>query len=248
MIIAIIDDNRMNIQLLESMLRTLSLPELEIYHAQDVSGGIQLLNTKQPDLVLLDIELGDGYGFDILDGSEYKGYGLIIVSAYPQFALQSYEYHPVHYLLKPVKEADLVSGIERFLHLRGENTSLSQATSFDFPRRRKKKRISLPENGRLYFVDLAEIVYFESSNVYTIVHLAEGKSVVVSKTLGSYEQMLPASSFHRIHDRYIINLEFISSYTRGRGGSVELSNGQVLDVSTRRKQTFLTKLQGQHLG
>ena len=116
------------------------------------------------------------------------------------------------------------------------------------PQATSKKRISLPENGRLRFVELEEIIYLESSNVYTIVHLTSSTPIVVSKPLSSYEKMLPEAAFHRIHDRYIINLAYICSYTRGRGGVVELSSGQELNVSTRRKQAFLVKLQGQHLG
>lgn len=244
--IAIIDDALMNIHLLDSMLRDVLTDPVEIHHAQTVEEGIALLETQRPDLVFLDIELGAGYGFDIVDASAYKDFELIIVSAYPQFALKSYHYNPIHYLLKPLKEENLREGLDRYDERKGtaSQTSKPQPNSI---KKSLKKRISLPENGRLRFVEIADIVYLESRNVYTIFHLKEGMPMTVSKGLAKYERLLPTSHFHRIHDRYIVNLHYINCYEQGRGGMVELTSGEELSVSTRRKQGFLEKLDKQNL-
>ena len=246
--VAIIDDKQMNIHLLQSMLSDLAEAPQEITSATTIESGIQLLETQQPELLFLDIEMGNGYGFEILEKSSFQGYELIFVSAHPQFALKSYEYNPIHYLLKPITQEDLEEGILRYRQRKQEAGSVTREKPMPARKVSAKKRISLPENGRLRFVDLIDIIFLESSNVYTIFHLQGRPPMVVSKPLSSYESLLPEETFYRIHDRYIVNLKQISSYTKGRGGEVELSNGKELTVATRRKQEFLRRMQQLSLG
>ncbi|MEM7372734.1 MAG: LytTR family DNA-binding domain-containing protein [Bacteroidota bacterium] len=246
--IAIIDDKLMNLQLLQKMLEDLPHSITHIFTATTIDQGVELLETHEPELLFLDIEMGSGYGFEILERSAYQKFELIFVSAHPQFALKSYDYNPIHYLLKPITEEDLEEGMQRYFHRHDAPSKVRKSPSFSSKQNSTKKRISLPENGRIRFVDIEDIVYLESSNVYTIFHLEGRSPIVVSKALASYETLLPEAIFYRIHDRYMVNLKHIQSYTRGRGGEVELSNGTELTVATRRKQEFLQKMQALSLG
>jgi len=238
--ISIIDDKEINIKLLMQMLDKMGIPEEDISHAMTVDSGVKLLDEKKPNLLFLDIDLGHGYGFDVLNQSSYKDFELVFVTAHPNFALKSFNFNPLHYLVKPYTEEELREAILRFEMRKSEpeNSPIRKATP-----RKSQNRIAFPENGRIHFIEVHEIMYLEASNVYTLCHLESKAPIVVSKSLGSYQEVLPEPDFCRIHERYIVNLNYVSTYTKGRGGEVELKNGTILAVASRRKELFLKQIQ-----
>ncbi|MEL6695209.1 MAG: LytTR family DNA-binding domain-containing protein [Bacteroidota bacterium] len=241
--VGIVDDKAINIKLLQDMLGRL-FPQLEIVGtAASVKTGLQLIQDKKPDLVFLDIDMGDGYGFDIVQRSEYKGFQVIFVTAFPSYALSAWNYRALHYLVKPVAEEDLIEAVQRYLtRVNGEG---SDKQFFNMPSYGKSssKRICLPDQERLLFVEVQDIIYCEVSGSYTVFRMPNQNKHVVSKSLNTYEKLLEEDGFFRIHDKYLVNLAHIAAYIRGRGGEVVLNTGEQLPVSVRKRDAFLKRMQ-----
>lgn len=239
--ISIIDDKEINIKLLVQMLADIGIAEEDVSHAMTVETGVELLEAKKPDLLFLDIDLGHGYGFDVLNQTNYSGFELVFVTAHPNFALKSFNFNPLHYLVKPYTEEELREALQRFEMRKAEPDSASIRKVIT--PKKSQNRIAFPENGRIHFIEVHDIMYLEASNVYTLCHLKDKAPIVVSKSLGSYQEVLPDPDFCRIHERYIVNLNYVNTYTKGRGGEVELKNGVILGVASRRKDLFLKQIQ-----
>jgi two-component system, LytTR family, response regulator len=111
-----------------------------------------------------------------------------------------------------------------------------------------EKRIMLSTYKEMRIININEILYCESSNNYTTFYLIDGSELVVSKSLNNYNHMLDDYDFYRIHSSILVNLKYIKSYVKGRGGYVIMENGTELDVSIRKKHQFLQILEKNMLG
>ncbi|MEM6807364.1 MAG: LytTR family DNA-binding domain-containing protein [Bacteroidota bacterium] len=243
--ITIVDDKKLNITILSEMLMRMGISQEEISHASTIDKAKEVIEETQPELLFLDIELGVGYGFDVLEASSYQDFEVVFITAHPNYALKSYAYNPIHFLLKPFSESDLHEVMRRF-ELRRQKSTTENLPKVSKPTE-ENQVIALPEKGKLHFVELGDILYFEASNVYSICHLKSRNSIVVSKTLRTYDEILPKDCFCRIHDRYLINLKQVALYTKGRGGDVILKDGTTLSVSQRRKDHFLKQIEAMAL-
>jgi len=110
------------------------------------------------------------------------------------------------------------------------------------PASSKQHKLAIPSSDGLVFVKITDIVYCEASSNYTTFFIADGKKYIVSRTLKEYEDMLADNDFFRIHNSYLINLNAIKKYIRGDGGQVVMVNDATLDVSKRKKESFLKKI------
>jgi two-component system LytT family response regulator len=99
--------------------------------------------------------------------------------------------------------------------------------------------LALPTNTGLIFVKVSDILYCEASSNYTNIYFSDGKKHMVTRTLKEYEDLLTDCDFFRIHNSYLVNMSSVKQYIRGEGGQIVLSNNQVLDVSKRKKESFL---------
>lgn len=237
--IAIIDDRAMNIKLLEHMLLELDASIHILGTANSVSSGIKLIQESQPDLVFLDIDMGDGYGFDVLKETTNISFALVFVTAFPNYALKSFSFDPLHYLVKPVQEEELREALNRYYQRAGKFSHKPQVLAVPSKDLDIPLRICIPEKDRLRFIPTKEILYLESSRAYVIFHMTSNQKVVSTRPLNSFEEMLTPFHFCRIHDKYLLNLRFVETYIRGRGGIAQLHNGEELPIAVRRKDTFL---------
>lgn len=104
------------------------------------------------------------------------------------------------------------------------------------------QKIAVPTISGIEFIKVSSIVRCESDVNYTTIVLNEKKKIVVAKTLKQFEELLSEFNFFRIHNSHLINLSYIKSYNKGKGGSVILEDGTELEVSTRRKEEFLNRI------
>ncbi len=237
----LIDDEKSSLVILQKLLEK-NFPEIEIIStAQSVQQAIEEINKYKPDLIFLDISMPDGDGFEVLEKTDYHDFGVIFVTAYDQYAIKAFEYAALHYILKPVDPEMLKDAIERYKETSNEELT-EKISALSSNLKDKPTKLILPTSSGLHIIDLNEIVRCESSNNYTTFFLTNGKKIVVSKSIQTYENLLKDSHFCRIHNKHIVNLKFIKKYVRGRGGYVVLSNGEQIEVSEGRKKKFLEKL------
>lgn len=225
---------------------------LQQYHAQEVlvvatalsvKEGIKVIREHQPDLLFLDVQIHDRTGFDLLRECGAINFKVIFTTAYDKFAIQAIKFSAIGYLLKPIDEDDLREALGKLKDISAEQTSLmAEIIENNLKQPEKKKRITIPTGNELLFVNIEDIIRCHSDVNYTTIFKTDKQKIVVAKTLKEFEEMLSEQDFFRIHNSELINLHYIKSYNKGKGGSVLLADGTELEVSTRRKEDFLKRM------
>jgi two-component system LytT family response regulator len=241
----IIDDEEKNIKLLQNMLQMHCRQVNVVATSADAKNGLLLIDELLPQLVFLDVEMPHMTGFDVLKKLEPVSFEVIFVTAYSHYAVEAFEHHATGYITKPVNAEKLMAAVNTAIK-RIEERSINR-NLFSLLEHNSKQatpdKIPLSTTNGLVFVKIADIMYCESSGNYTHFYLCNDKKIVVSRQLGEYEKLLPENNFTRIHDKYIINLNYIKEYIKGSGGEVVLENGKEIPVATRRKEDFMARFE-----
>jgi len=210
--------------------------------APSLKEGIKMIREHQPDLVFLDVQIHDRTGFDLLRECGSINFKIIFTTAYDRFAIQAIKFSAIGYLLKPIDEDDLAEALNKLKETSVENTSLMAGViENNLQQPVKKRRLTIPTGNELIFLNIDEIIRCHSDVNYTTIYKTDKQKIVVAKTLKAFEELLTEQDFFRIHNSDLINLAYIKSYNKGKGGSVLLQDGTELEVSTRRKDDFLKK-------
>ncbi|MEP7372316.1 MAG: LytTR family DNA-binding domain-containing protein [Chitinophagaceae bacterium] len=190
-----------------------------------------------PDLLLLDVTLDDGTGFDILQEQSATAFKVIFLTAHPDHAIQAIKVGALDYLLKPVDRVELEQALAKVL--KGLPTQLEQISVAQqyLLSNNKGRHIVLRAADYLQKVELDKIIYCSSDGGYTTFFLADGKKVVTSRYLKEYEDILSAASFIRPHQSYMVNFQFIDRYHKE--GHLVLKDGTKIPVATRKKEAVL---------
>lgn len=241
----LVDDIPAALDLLKNDLNTYH-PEIEISGtAHSVISASKLLSAQQPDLLFLDIMLGDGTGFDVLEIHPNLKSKVIFVTASDEYAIKAFKFAAIDYILKPYNPEELSEAIEkakRQLHPNKEQLSVLQE-SINQPHKRPKK-ISLHTSDKIQVVNLDDIVHCKSDNNYTEFYMNDGQKILVGKTLKYFADILKEYDFLRVHQSHLINLHFVKEYVKSDGGYIVLHNKQSIPVSVRKRNEVIEALQG----
>ncbi len=242
----IIDDEQHCINSLESLLAEHCSHTIELKGAfQSVDEAISEVRQLQPDLVFLDVEIGAQTGFDFLIQIPEINFEVIFTTAHDKYAVQAFKFSAIHYLLKPLRADDLMSAINKLKNkISKEYISEKMDTLFHNLKTIKGtgKKICIPIQTGLIFLDTSDITRCESSINYTTIFTNDKKKLLVSKTLKEFEELLSEYGFFRVHQSHLINLNSIKSYNKGKGGFITMEDGSDIEVSTRRKDEFLRRM------
>lgn len=226
--IAIIEDEYAGQQLIKGIL-TNNFPNCEIVAiCETVSMGVQCIKKYQPDLVLIDVELKDGTGFDLLTNFEYNRlFEIIFVTAYSKYALNAIKEMALDYILKPINISEFIKGIEKAIKKISTKNSVTNASL-----------ISVNTQTGYEIVAVNDIVFLEAERAHTHIYTSS-QQILSSKNIGEYAEILPLKQFFRTHHSFIVNLSSIKSVKKGRGGMVLLKSGHSIPISQRRIKYFL---------
>lgn len=213
-----------------------------IWEAESVTSGTQMLQASLPDLLLLDIQLRDGNGFDLLNQFPEPGFQVVFITAYDQFALRAFQYNAIDYLLKPLDPRSLREAIDKLrkqkeLALRPRLNGLMEVME-----NRQAKKIALSSAEGYSFYDLEEIIRLESSGNYTTFYILDGQKTTVAKTIKEYEELLPEHLFFRVHQSHIVSLQHVRKFLKADNGIALMADGFKAPVARRKKETFLQLL------
>ena len=216
-----------------------------VAEAENVATGIAAISKYKPDLVLLDINMPDGTGFDLLKKLDNINFKIIFITAYEEYAVQAFEFSAIDYILKPVDPKKLFDAINKAHHLvEQENISLKLNALFanleNSSSANKKLVLKTAEN--IYIINTNDIIRCESDAGYTQFYLVDGKKILVSRNLKEFEDMLNGFGFYRIHQSHMINLIYIDHYSKIEGGAVVMKDNSELPVARRKKESFLKLL------
>jgi two-component system, LytTR family, response regulator len=240
----VIDDEVISLQNLRQKLVEFC-PDIDVIAtAQRPEEAILLIRQHNPDVIFLDIEMPRMSGFRMLDELNDLRFEIIFTTAYNHYAIDAIRVKAFDYLMKPVGIKELQNAVERLMeHVaekKGATTGVSQVYHHGY--RNQEEKISIPTSDGLEFIPIKTIVHIVSSSNYSKIFLNDGKSIFVTRLLGEFEEMLVPYNFFRVHNSHLINLSYIIKYIRGEGGQVIMQNGDVIDVSRRKKDDFLKVL------
>jgi two-component system, LytTR family, response regulator len=232
----------------DSLTRLLAkhCPQVDVAgEANDVSSGIKAINAVHPDLVLLDIQMGDGTGFDLLNSLPVIDFKVIFITAYDHYALQAFRFSAVDYLLKPVNPEMLAEAVERAGQLIQEHHNIQMQALQENLRNIKlqEKKIILKTTDNIYLLGLKDIICCESDNNYTGIFTSDGKKILISKTLKEYDTLLTGCGFYRVHKSFLINLAHIQRFEKQDGGFIVLTNDMKIPVASRKRDEMLELLE-----
>jgi len=213
--------------------------------AEGVKSGIEAIQLLHPDIVLLDIQMKDGSGFDLLAGFPVIDFKVIFITAFDQYALQAFRFSAVDYLLKPVNPELLVVAVTRAAHMIQDHFNLQvQALEENLKSiHKQQKKIIVKTTENIHLLELKNIISCESDSSYTTIHTTEGDAIMVSKSLKEYDELLSDCGFYRVHKSHLINLIHIKRFERQDGGSIVLTNDLKIPVASRKREEMLELLE-----
>lgn len=243
----IIDDELASIDALKWELEVLDNQVEIIQSFQDPKKALQQLNELKPDLIFLDIEMPGMNGFEFLKkANEVFICEVIFTTAYDSFALNAFKVNAIDYLLKPIDPEELGIAIRKVLDKRTEpitQQKLEQLFNLMKKQSTGLKSVALPTLEGLDFIEVHQVMYCQSDGNYTRLHLTDGEMILVSKTLKEVEGYFAGHYFFRVHNSYLVNMNHIRKYIKGKGGYLVLKNGHSIPVSRGRKEGFLDHLE-----
>ena len=214
-------------------------PNVEMLgEASNINEAEELIKKYTLDLIFLDVEMPFGNAFDLLERVEDRSFETVFVTAYDHYAIEALNNHASYYLLKPISIDELIKAVNHVTEIKEKESELqSKVLSPKVPTASGK--ITIPSQDGFEVLDVNDIVFCKADDNYTEIHLANSKRLV-SKTLKYFETVLSNYSFTRIHKSYLVNINAIVKYKKGKGGSVIVSNGKEILVSSSKKGNLLS--------
>jgi two-component system LytT family response regulator len=242
----IIDDEVSNLENLLIILEK-HCPQVTVMAtAQKVSEAVDAVEKHLPDLVFLDIQMGQETGFDVLKRVPRRDFEVIFVTAYDQYGIQAVKFAALDYLLKPIDIEELKHAVNTAQHKLAKRIQTSQ---LDFLLQQLKKpetnvsKIALQMHSEIRYVALSEIIRCEADNTYTHFFLSSDEKILVSKSLKEYADLLRPNGFLRTHQSHLVNPQYVKSWLKEDGGTLLLMSGQKIPVSKPNKDIVKRALQ-----
>lgn len=213
-----------------------------VAQAENVEGGYNAIIQNKPDLVLLDINMPDGSGFDLLNKFSNIDFKIIFITAYEEYAVKAFKFSALDYLLKPVNPKELIDAIEKArIVIDNEAFELRYkafVSNFDNKSKTERKLV-LKTSESIYVLETKDIVRCEADGSYTTFYISDGRKILVSRNLKEFEEMLNEFQFFRPHHSHLVNLNFMLSFEKRDGGHIVMKDKSEVPVSTRRKDDLL---------
>ena len=240
----LVDDELSSLQNLTQKI-TQFCPSITILAtSRDPEEAIELIRQHQPDVVFLDIEMPGMSGLRLVEKLVGCNPEIIFTTAYNHYAVDAIRISAFDYLTKPIGITDLQNAVHRLEEsakgsVKEKIELLKQTPEDSF---RANDKIAVSGNDGIDFFEIRTIARIESSGNYSIIHFNSGKTMMVTRLLKDFEEMLLPYRFFRIHHSHLINLDYIKKYIRS--GQVVMQNDDVIDISRRKKDEFLKLLSG----
>jgi two-component system LytT family response regulator len=240
-----IEDEPRNVELLANLLHQYCADTIRLCgNAGNKKDALALIEKTNPQLVYLDIELTNGNAFELLEELNEKGlfnFQVVFITAFNEYAVKAFRYNAVDYLLKPISINELKEAsnkvISKILLHAGNGAALNAIKQVKLNLNNHK--IGLPDADGIVFISINDIIKVEARAGYSVLYLTQNKKITSTKNLKDIEEMLPESSFLRVHHSWIINIQYLRKYYRGKNSYVELDDNSKVMVSSRKKNRFL---------
>jgi len=235
----IVEDEKISRDILKNYLAKYC-PRVEVVgEASNIEEAFVLIRNNELDLVFLDVEMPYGNAFDLLERLGDVNFQTIFVTAYSQYAMDALNTHAAFYVLKPISIDDLIKAVDYVMEIKVKEESLQNGllkTKLEVG----KDKITIPTQQGFEVLEITDILYCKADDNYTEIFLKNDVKKLVSKTLKYFEDALNSNNFVRVHKSFLVNVNAITAYNKGKGGSVTLVNGKEISVSASKKGTLLS--------
>jgi len=241
----IIEDEAKSRELLQALVSKHCNGVEVIATAGNVKEGVEAVSKNNPDLLFLDISMPDGTGFDLLEKISPIKADVIFTTATDKYAIKAIKYSALDYLLKPIDAEELKNAVGKLVEKKSKvNTveNLAQLLQNLKQGSDSYQKITLPTSTSYEIVFIKDIIRCEADGSYTVFHLTGKRKLMASASLKHYEDLLPVNEFMRIHHHHLININHVVRYLKVDGGYAVMSDGSQIEISRRKKDDFLEKL------
>ncbi|MEQ6121350.1 LytTR family DNA-binding domain-containing protein [Reichenbachiella sp. MALMAid0571] len=243
--IAIVDDEEVVRENLKTLLSMYAPECTVVVEADGVTTALKSLKENSVDLLLLDVEMKDGTGFDLLSFYGELDFEVIFVTAHDGYAIKAFKYSAIDYLLKPIDPEDLLSALKKVRKPISQNERNLKVNNLiqNKKRSQSEQKVILKDAETVFLVSLNEIIRCESETNYTKFFLVDGRKLFISKTLKEYDSLFQDQCFFRAHQSHLINLYHFDRYEKKEGGIVYMKDGSTLPVAVRKRESLMAALE-----
>ena len=226
-----------------SILLSEYLPDVQVLaKAESVKTAIEQIRTLKPDIVFLDVEMPEKDGFSLISETNPNDFEVIFTTAHPEYAIKAIKASAIDYLLKPIDHTELEEAVKKVESKRGLGNKKLETFMSHIGGPKTQPQLAISTLEGLIFIKLANIIYCRGDGAYTFFILKTGERIIASKNLKEFENLLCDGDFFRTHKSYVVNLAEIKKFVKSDGSYVLMSNGDKIDVSKRRKESFIKVL------
>jgi two-component system LytT family response regulator len=242
---AILDDEPRSSWLMEQKLIAYgdSINIGAVYNSPELA--LKEIKGHQLDVLFLDVEMPSMNAFQFLERLGEFSFEIVFTTAHNTYILDALRVSAIDYLLKPIDEDELKKAVDRLSkRIKARRDVKETRPAAGAGKQPDQQRLALPTAEGVYFVNRSTITHVEAMSNYSIFHIANSKKITVSKTLKEFEETLGDGSFLRVSRSAIVNLDFVVKYSKGEGGTLELTDGKEIEVSPSRKEMLMERLFG----
>ena len=212
--------------------------------ANNIEEGARLINQLEPDLVLLDIEFPEGSAFDLLKKIDNADLKVIFITAHEKYALQAIKMSALDFIMKPVNPEELVIAINKAKNeISKDNDVLRvQTLLHNIVQEQKLQKVVLKDKGGFHILNIEDIIRLEAQGSYTQFMIKGGQSILISKNIKEYDDLLQSYGFFRSHKSHLVNINYIQSYSRYVGEKLLLTDQSEIPLAQRKKDLLMKTL------
>lgn len=216
-------------------------PDVEIVgEAHNAASAITTIRALRPDAVFLDVQLGDGTGFSVLEALRDLDFKVIFTTAYNEFAIKAFRFSASDYLLKPIDVDELSAAVGKVRSIAtSDQAQLLTALLENMQRPGTPGKVVLKAQEGIHIVPADEVLRCESDGNYCKVFMVNAPTLLLAKTMKELENQLGGSGFERSHHSHLVNLAHVRQYVPRDGGYLLLSDGCTIPVAQRKRAQVL---------
>lgn len=236
----IIDDDQLVREIISKTVESFCPNVTVVAEAENVKTGVSSINENEPDLILLDIKMPDGSGFDLIKHFDKPDFKVIFISGYMEYAIKGYKYGAIDYILKPIDEEELSLAINRADDvIRYEEKLKFKSMESNIKALNKSDKIILKTSDHVHLINTSDIIRIEADGNYSTFFIADGRKVIVSRAIKEWEENLIDKGFHRVHKSHLINIHKLTYFDKTDSGDVIMDDGSTVPVASRKKDMLM---------
>ncbi|MCU0370148.1 MAG: LytTR family DNA-binding domain-containing protein [Bacteroidales bacterium] len=242
--VVIVDDEPDAVKFIQGIIEEYCPDLIVAGTANSARDGVSVIMQFHPDLVILDVQMPHGSGFDLLSGFPEKTFDVIFITAYNHYAIQAIKFSAVDYILKPVNISEFIEAVNKVQQKRSsvEYRNLNYHNLLENLKTLRPSKLAIPTTDGIEYLNTAEIIRIEADRSYSWFYLTDKRKYLVSRNLKEYQELLLDLNFFRPHNSHLINMIFVKKFIRHEGGYIEMTDGSNVPISRGKRDLFLLQM------